>query len=57
MHGLRSAMTTDSLDSTGVYIGTQGGQLLASRDNGDHWEIIFNWLPPIYSLEVEVIEK
>jgi hypothetical protein len=32
-------------------VGTQGGQVLASRDQGDSWETIFNWLPPVYSLE------
>jgi photosystem II stability/assembly factor-like uncharacterized protein len=53
---LRMAMTTDTLDPAGVYIGTQGGQLVASRDEGDHWEVLFNWLPPIYSVETAVIE-
>jgi photosystem II stability/assembly factor-like uncharacterized protein len=52
---MRMALTTDTLAPAGVYVGTQGGQLLASRDAGDHWETIFNWLPPIYSLETVVI--
>jgi len=39
----------------GVYVGKQGGQLLASRDGGDHWGTIFNWLPPIYSVEAAVV--
>jgi photosystem II stability/assembly factor-like uncharacterized protein len=53
---MRMALTTDSLDTPGVYIGTQGGQIVASRDGGDHWEIIFNWLPPVYSLETVVVD-
>jgi photosystem II stability/assembly factor-like uncharacterized protein len=53
---MRMAMTTDSLDRPGVYIGTQGGQIVASRDGGDHWEMIFNWLPPVYSLETVVFD-
>ncbi|MBI2486716.1 MAG: hypothetical protein HYW01_07115 [Deltaproteobacteria bacterium] len=54
---LRAAMTTDLLDSLGVYVGTQGGQILASRDAGDHWTLLFNWLPPVYSLEAAIIER
>ena len=53
---LRAAMATDSLDPVGVYVGTEGGQLLASRDGGDHWEVLFNWLPPISSVQAAVLE-
>ena len=52
---MRMASTVDTLDPAGVYVGTQGGQILASRDAGDRWETIFNWLPPIYSLEAAVV--
>jgi photosystem II stability/assembly factor-like uncharacterized protein len=52
---LRMAMTTDTLDEPGVYVGTQGGQIVVSRNAGDHWELAFNWLPPIYSLETVVL--
>jgi photosystem II stability/assembly factor-like uncharacterized protein len=51
---MRMAMTVDSYESAGVYVGTQGGQILASRDGGDRWSVLFNWLPPIYSLETAV---
>ncbi len=51
---MRMAMTVDTLEATGVYVGTQGGQILASRDGGDRWSVLFNWLPPIYSLETVV---
>ena len=47
----------DALDPPGVYVGTQGGQILASRDGGDRWAVIFNWLPPIYSLEAAAVEQ
>jgi photosystem II stability/assembly factor-like uncharacterized protein len=53
----RMAMATDVLDPAGVYVGTQGGQILASRDEGEHWDLLFNWLPPVYSLETAVIER
>jgi photosystem II stability/assembly factor-like uncharacterized protein len=52
---MRMAMTTDPLDAPGVYVGTQGGHLLASRDGGDSWQVVFNWLPPVYSLETAVV--
>ena len=52
---MRMAMTTDALEPAGVYVGTQGGHILASRDAGDRWDVIFNWLPPIYSLETAVL--
>jgi photosystem II stability/assembly factor-like uncharacterized protein len=53
---LRAAMATDSLDPAGIYVGTQGGQLLGSRDEGDHWEVLFNWLPPVYSVKTTWLE-
>ena len=52
---MRMAMTVDALDPPGVYVGTQGGQILASRDGGDRWAVIFNWLPPVYSVETATI--
>jgi photosystem II stability/assembly factor-like uncharacterized protein len=52
---MRMAMTVDALDAPGVYVGTQGGQILASRDGGDRWDVLFNWLPPVYSLETALI--
>ena len=51
---MRMAMTVDALESPGVYVGTQGGQILASRDGGDRWDVVFNWLPPVYALETAV---
>jgi hypothetical protein len=52
---MRMAMTADTHAASGVYVGTQGGQVLASVDGGDSWRVIFNWLPPIYSIETAVI--
>ena len=52
---MRMAMTTDALEAPGVYVGTQGGHILASRDGGDSWQVLFNWLPPVYSLETAVV--
>jgi len=54
-HVFRAAACADLLQPTGVYLGTQGGHLLASRNGGDSWETIFEWLPPIYSVQAATI--
>jgi photosystem II stability/assembly factor-like uncharacterized protein len=50
---LRDAMAVDTLDQCGVYFGTSGGQVYASRDAGDHWAPIVHDLPPVLSVEVQ----
>jgi hypothetical protein len=55
MNVMRMGMTADALEPAGVYVGTQGGHILGSRDEGDRWDVLFNWLPPVYSLETAVI--
>jgi hypothetical protein len=52
---LREAMATDSLDQSGLYIGTNTGQLFYSRNGGDAWELLADYLPPILSVEAAVI--
>lgn len=52
---LRDAMATDSLEDAGIYAGTDTGQLFYSRDNGDTWEVLAEYLPPILSVETAVI--
>src|SRR5664279_1935907 len=47
---LREAMVADNLEPAGLYAGTDTGQLFYSRDNGDHWEILADFLPPILSV-------
>jgi photosystem II stability/assembly factor-like uncharacterized protein len=51
---LREAMAADNLDPAGLYAGTDTGQLFYSRDEGDHWELLADFLPPITSIEVAV---
>lgn len=53
---LRHAMCTDTHDPSGVYVGTNTGQLFASRDQGEHWELIADFLPSIFSVTAAVIE-
>lgn len=52
---LRHAMCTDIKDPCGVYVGTNTGQLFASRDQGDSWHLIADFLPPIYSVTAAVL--
>jgi photosystem II stability/assembly factor-like uncharacterized protein len=52
---LRDAMAVDTLDPCGIYFGTTGGQVYASPDSGDHWEAIVRDLPPVLSVEVQVL--
>ncbi len=47
---LRDALATDACDPAGVYVGTTTGQLFMSRDEGDHWEMLADHLPPILAV-------
>jgi photosystem II stability/assembly factor-like uncharacterized protein len=53
---LREAMATDSLEKAGVYAGTNTGQLFYSRNEGDSWELLADFLPPIQSVETALVE-
>jgi photosystem II stability/assembly factor-like uncharacterized protein len=53
---LREAMATDTLDEAGIYVGTNTGQLFHSRDSGETWDLLADYLPPIQSVEAAVIE-
>jgi photosystem II stability/assembly factor-like uncharacterized protein len=53
---LREAMAIDSYDVPGLYFGTSTGQLFASRDEGDTWTQIADYLPAISSVEVALID-
>lgn len=52
---LRDAMTVDSLEPCGLYFGTTGGQVYASSDAGDSWSPIVRDLPPVLSVEVQML--
>ncbi len=52
---LRHGMCTDALDPCGVYAGTNTGQVFASRNRGDSWSLIADFLPPIYSVTATVL--
>ena len=50
---LRDAMSVDTLDPCGVYLGTTGGQVYGSSDGGDSWAPIVRDLPAVLSVEVQ----
>jgi len=52
---LREAMAVDSMDECGVYFGTTGGQVYATRDAGDTWFPIVRDLPAVLSVEVQTL--
>jgi len=52
---LRHGMCTDTQDPCGVYVGTNTGQLFASADRGDSWNLIADFLPTIYSVRAALI--
>ena len=44
-------MCADAFDPVGLYFGTTGGELWASRDEGAKWACIARGLPEIYAVE------
>jgi photosystem II stability/assembly factor-like uncharacterized protein len=53
---LRAAMTIDEHEVPGLYFGTSTGQVFASTDEGENWDEIASYLPPVWSVEVAVVE-
>jgi hypothetical protein len=45
-------MAGDSRAPVGLYVGTTGGELWASRDEGARWSCVARHLPEIYAVEV-----
>jgi hypothetical protein len=46
----RDAMTTDSDDPCGLYVGTSTGHLYVSRNSGRSWSRVSDCLPPVLSV-------
>lgn len=49
---LREGLCADDRDPVGLYLGTSGGHVFASRDGGDRWSQIFGFLPRVLSLNI-----
>jgi photosystem II stability/assembly factor-like uncharacterized protein len=52
---LRDAMSVDSLEPSGIYFGTTGGQVFVSSDSGNTWKAIVENLPPVLSVEAQAL--
>src|SRR5215207_5634066 len=44
---LRDAFCSDTRQQAGLYFGTRGGEVFASHDEGQSWEVLAERLPPI----------
>jgi len=49
-------MALDTIDNPGVYVGTSTGQVFYSRDTGDSWEMLVDFLPPVLSIETFILD-
>lgn len=53
---LREGMATDGKDPAGLYVGTTGGEVWASRDEGASWALAAQRLPPVLSVSAGVAQ-
>ncbi|MGI8554104.1 MAG: WD40/YVTN/BNR-like repeat-containing protein [Dehalococcoidia bacterium] len=54
---LREGMATDTCDEAGIYAGTTAGQIFSSRDEGNHWQTLAGYLPPVLSVEAAYVSR
>ncbi len=47
----RQAMTADTADPVGLYVGTTSGEVWMSKDEGARWILLARHLPEIYAVE------
>jgi photosystem II stability/assembly factor-like uncharacterized protein len=52
---LRDAMTADDADPVGLYLGTRNGEVWASVDEGEHWDLVAGHLPDVLVLRAATI--
>ncbi|MEC4890752.1 MAG: hypothetical protein RI101_11905 [Nitrospira sp.] len=53
----RQAMTRDTHEAVGLYVGTTQGEIWASRNEGATWTCIARHLPEIYSVEAATLSR
>jgi len=53
---LRDAMSVDSLDTYGLYLGTSSGEMFVSLDRGENWQRLPGQLPRILTVKPWVVE-
>jgi hypothetical protein len=52
---LRDAFASDQFDRAGLYFGTRSGEVYASQDDGDSWELLAEHLPPVLSVRAATL--
>ncbi|MEU5976926.1 exo-alpha-sialidase [Streptomyces sp. NPDC047315] len=52
---LRDALRTDDADPAGVYFGNRNGEVYASADDGDSWQLIASHLPDVLCVRAAVL--
>ena len=52
---LRDGMAVDPLSPTGVYFGTRSGKVFGSSNEGNHWSLLVDGLPPVIAVKTAVI--
>jgi hypothetical protein len=52
---MRDAMTTDSAEQVGLYLGARDGSVWASTDEGDSWSEIARHLPDVLCVRAAVV--
>ena len=52
---LRDAMTSDPLTPSGIYMGTTGGEVFYSKDDGDSWKKLPASFPRITTVKTWVV--
>ena len=53
---LRDAMCADDAEQAGVYFGTRNGQVYASGDEGDSWNLVAGHLPGVLCVRAAVVD-
>jgi hypothetical protein len=52
---LRDALRTDDADPAGVYFGNRNGELYASADDGESWQLLASHLPDVLCVRAAVM--
>ncbi|GAA3368327.1 sialidase family protein [Streptomyces sannanensis] len=52
---LRDALCTDNADPAGVYFGNRNGEVYASADDGDSWQLLASHLPDVLCVRAAII--
>ncbi|MEQ4205930.1 exo-alpha-sialidase [Actinopolymorpha sp. B9G3] len=52
---LRDAMACDDADPAGVYVGSRNGEVYASADEGEHWQLVASHLPDVLCVRAALV--